>query len=212
MIYFIYILNLKKEKNMIKILYIVLMTSCSLNMFARKSKTSKIVQEADQMYLHQQYSDALSGYSMALKKYPKRKKLRLKFAKTLYRLERYSEAYKIFKGLDPKDMNSEDNFESGMSAFNEKNYKMASVNFSYVQPNFQLFDIACYYGGVASYNIGKHDIARQYFKKATVLPSELMKNKKTYIYFMDNPPKENEDTKPQIYNDSPNKYDFIHQK
>ena len=147
-----------------------------------------------------------------LKSTPREKKLRLKFAKTLYRLERYSDAYKVFKGLDPKDMNSEDNFESGMSAFNEKNYKMASVNFSYVQPNFQLFDIACYYGGVASYNIGKHDIARQYFQKATVLPSELMKNKKTYIYFMDNPPKENEDAKPQIYNDSPNKYDFIHQK
>ena len=95
------------------------------------------------MYLQQRYSDALSGYSTALKKYPKRKKLRLKFAKTLYRLERYADAYKVFKGLDPKDMNSEDNFESGMSAFNEKNYKMASVNFSYVQPNFQLFDIAC---------------------------------------------------------------------
>lgn len=210
MVYLIYP-QLKKERIMKRIFIMLCLTGCTFGMFAKK--TPKIVREADELYSQGRYEDALSAYSIALSKYPKKKKLRLKFAKTLYRLERYEDSYKIFKDLDPKIMNNEENFESGMSAFSVENYKMASVNFSYIKANFELFDIACYYGGVASYNLGQHDIARQYFSKATVLPSRLMKNKQTYIYFMNNPPKKGRSNdQPEIYNDNPNKYDFLHQK
>ena len=102
----------------------------------------------------------------------------------------YKDAYRMFKAFNPKKLSQEDNFEAGMSAFSEKDYKMASVNFSYLSPTFIQYDLACYYGGVASFNLGEHEIAKQYFSKAHVLPSKLMEHKMIYLNYIENPPSE----------------------
>ena len=179
------------------------------------SKYSKQIKKANELYANERYKDALSVYSKILKQYPKSKKARLQFAKTLYRLENYKDAYRMFKAFNPKKLSQEDNFEAGMSAFSEKDYKMASVSFSYLSPTFIQYDLACYYGG-ASFNLGEHEIAKQYFSKAHVLPSKLMEHKMIYLNYIENPPSEqnsknSKNTQPIPADPAaPGSYDFLH--
>ena len=139
----------------------------------------KLYKKATILYDQQKYDDAISIYSRILKTYPGHEPSRTYIAKSLYRLGRSNQAYKVFAQLKLDNLDPETSYEYGQTFFRKKKFETAYKAFKRIPNGHPLFDLSSYYGGVCAIRMKKYSEALDLFDQAVVLPSKLMASKKT---------------------------------
>ncbi|WP_159455306.1 tetratricopeptide repeat protein [Pseudobacteriovorax antillogorgiicola] len=138
----------------------------------------RLYKKATSLYDQRKYDDAISVYSRILKIYPSHEPSRIYIAKSLYRLGRHRQAYRLFKQLDLSTLDPETSFEYGQTFYRRRRYEGALEAFQRVPSGHPLLDLASYYGGVSALRLKKYPEAVGFFDQAVVLPSKLMRSKK----------------------------------
>lgn len=147
-----------------------------------KSQASVAVmfREGMELYNKGQFGPAMVVYSRILQRYPGHEPSRTQLAKTLYRMERFKDAYSVFKQLNPQFMDPETAYEYGLTYYKQNDYEGALNGFNRVTQDHPLRDLACYYGAIAAYKLKRYQEAQELIEGATVLPSKLVKNRDLY--------------------------------
>ena len=137
-------------------------------------------QRAQRLYDSGKYQGALNAYDAILRRYPGHEPTVIQLAKTLYRLDRITEAYNIFARVNPQYLDPETSYEYGWSFYNAKKWEGALFAFKKVPKGNSLYDLANYYGAVSAIKLRKLDEASDMLEKAVVLPSKLAKSRTIY--------------------------------
>mgnify|MGYP003683110385 CR=1 FL=1 len=145
----------------------------------RSSNSQRLYKKASKFYEQQKYDEAVSVYTRILRSYPGHTLSKLHLAKSLYRLEKISQAYQAFSQLDINTLDPESSYEYGQSHFKYKKWKAALKAFKRVPNGTPFFDLASYYGGYCALKLKQYSEAVELFNQAVVLPTKLMTNKAT---------------------------------
>jgi tetratricopeptide (TPR) repeat protein len=165
---------------------------------AQKSKSSKVKKRkpnrkqsrgggvrqkfdrAQKLYNAKKFGEAAIAYDQIIRRYPGHEPSLIQLAKSLYKLDRYRDAYNVFTKINPQYLDPETSYQYGWSFYKNKQYEGALYGFKRVPKGYSLFDLANYYGAISAIKMKEYDIASDMLDKAMVLPDKLAKSKNLY--------------------------------
>ena len=142
---------------------------------------SRTFANAMKLYDTGKYQDALVAFDQILKRYPGFEPNRKMIARTLFKLERYPEAWTFFSKMQPAQLDADTAYEFGFVASNARQYELSLAAMKRVPDGHSLHDLACYYGGLAALKLKRLDESESLLSQAQVLPDRLARTRTLYI-------------------------------
>ena len=136
---------------------------------------------AMKLYDAGKFAEALAAFDAIVRKFPGHEPALLQLAKTLYRLEKFKDAYTVFSRINPQHLDPETSYEYGWAFYQNKQWPGAVYAFQRVPRGHALYDLANYYGGICAIKLRRYDEAGDMLEKAVVLPDKLAKSRTLYI-------------------------------
>ncbi len=146
----------------------------------KRLNISRTFREGMVHYEKEKYREAAGLFSRILKEYPGHEPSRLQLAKTLYRMGKGSEAYDIFKSLNPKFFDPETAYEYAHVYFAKSQWDGSLNAFKKVPKGHALYDLASFYGAICAFKLERYQEADEMMDNAVVLPSKLIKSRALY--------------------------------
>lgn len=128
-----------------------------------------------------QYQEALVAFDRLLQRYPGFQPTNKMMGRTLYKLDRYPEAWSFFIKVPPQELDPDTAYEFGVVAFNARQYEPALMAFKKVPDGHSWHDLAGYYGGLSAIKLKKYDEAERLLRQAQVLPDRLARSRAVYL-------------------------------
>lgn len=135
---------------------------------------------AQKLFKKQNYGEAAIAFDQILRRYPGHEPSLIQLAKSLYRLDRFRDAFNVFTKVNPQYLDPETSYQYGWSFYKNKQWEGALYGFKRVPKGYALFDLANYYGAISAIKMKDYDLASDMLDKALVLPDKLAKSKTLY--------------------------------
>ena len=149
------------------------------------SKKAKLIRRylkrAESLYDRSEYEAALVIFAKVLKLEDSHPVARLKMAKSLYKIARFDDAFRMFRIIGLSNLDPDSAYEYAQSALKTKDFEVALSAFEAIPQGHPLFDLANYYGAICAANLKRYEKARDLMKQALVLPSKLVASRKAYM-------------------------------
>lgn len=136
---------------------------------------------AMELYNAGKYQDALVAFDRILKRYPGLEPNKKMIARTLYKLERFPEAWTFFAKIPPNQLEPDAAYEYGFVAFNARQYELCLTAMKRVPDGHGLHDLANYYGGLSALKLKRFPESEAMFEQAQVLPDRLARSRMLYL-------------------------------
>jgi tetratricopeptide (TPR) repeat protein len=140
--------------------------------------------EGQQIYGSGDFERAAKVFARNLEKYPDHGPSQLFLGKSLYRLQRYENAWTVFQKIPNESLDQESRYESGYSAYRNKNWKRGADALTTIPESSPSFDLAMYYAAVCLINLNRLTEAEQALKKSIVLPPRFAASRKNLLAYV----------------------------
>ena len=147
----------------------------------KKKNLTASFSDAMQQYNNGDFRGAAKQFSKLIRRYPSYSPARVQFALSLYNLENYYGSNKAFNKIDPQDLPDKFYFEFGYTSYILKEWPECASQFPKVPETHPFYDLAMYYAGVCSFNIGDYESSKIYLQKASVLPSSFSSSRRALL-------------------------------
>ena len=134
-----------------------------------------------QLFEAGKFQDALLAFDQILKRYPAYEPNKKMLARTLYKLDRYPEAWTFFSKINPATLDPDAAYEFGVVSFNARQFDASLAAMRRVPDGHGLHDLACYYGGLAALKLKRYEESEGMFEQAQVLPDRLARSRGLYL-------------------------------
>ncbi len=139
------------------------------------------LKRAERLYNRAEYEAAIVLYAKILKLDENEPSARLKMAKSLYKIARFEDAFRMFRVIGLAQLDPDSSYEYAQSALKSKDFAAALSGFEAIPQGHPLFDLSNYYGAICAANLKRYRKAKDLMKQALVLPSKLVASRKAYM-------------------------------
>lgn len=140
--------------------------------------------DAQQIYASGDFEKASKAFARNLEKFPDHGPSQLFLGKSLFRLQRYEDAWAVFQKLSNEPLDQESKYETGYSAYRNKSWKRGSEILMSIPESSPSFDLAMYYAAVCLINLNRLIEAEQALKKSIVLPPRFAASRKNLLNYV----------------------------
>ncbi len=139
-----------------------------------------LYRKAMEAYEAKKFGEARELFEQILSKQSDHTPSRIYLARSLYQQKNSSEALKVFRQIDPKNLEPDAAYEFGQVAFRGNDFTAAIKALAIVPNGHPLYDLAGFYGGISAFKLGEYQQAIDLLDQAVVLPTKLVRMQKLY--------------------------------